>query len=68
MILPTHTMYDGELLHFVEKLHIPNFRGVKMRDELPKKPHNRECGILNFNTHLLLIARITKGDGLPICV
>ena len=52
MILPTHTMYDGELLHFVEKLHIPNFRGVKMRDELPKKPHSRECGILNFNTHL----------------
>ena len=51
MTLPTHTMYDGELLHLAERMKIPDFRGVKMRDELPTKPHNRECGILNFNTH-----------------
>ena len=51
MILPTHTMYDAELLHLAERMKIPDFRGVKMRDELPTKPHNRECGILNFNTH-----------------
>ena len=43
-------MYEGELLHLAEKMKIPEFRGVKMRDELPKKPHNCECGILNLNT------------------
>ena len=48
--LPTHTMYEGELLHLAKLMKIPNFRGVKMRDELPTKPHKRECGILNFNT------------------
>ena len=50
--LPKHTMYDGELLRYVEKLQIPDFRGVKMRDELPPRPHHQECGVLNFNTHL----------------
>jgi hypothetical protein len=50
VILPTHTMYEGELLHLAKLMKIPNFRGVKMRDELPTKPHNHECGILNFNT------------------
>ena len=49
--LPTDTLYDGEILHLAEKLKIPNFRGVKMRDELPKKPREQECGVLNFNTH-----------------
>ena len=52
--LPTHAMYDGELLRLAERLKIPDFRGVKMRDELlpaMRRPHNRECGILNFNTY-----------------
>ena len=51
LTLPTHTLYDGELMRLVERINIPDFRGVKMRDELPAKTHNRECGILNFNTH-----------------
>jgi len=50
IILPK-TMYDGELLRYVQLLEIPNFRGVKMRDELPSKPWKMECGILNLNTH-----------------
>ena len=49
--LPKQTMYDGELVRYVRILDIPNFRGVKMRDELPAKPFDVECGILNFNTH-----------------
>ena len=49
--LPRGTLYDGELVRYVQRLNIPNFRGVKMRDELPVKPHKEECGILNFNTH-----------------
>ena len=51
LTLPTRTLYDGEIIRFIEKLKIPDFRGVKMRDELPTKPHEQECGILNFNTH-----------------
>ena len=51
LTLPTHTLYDGELVRLAERMKIPDFRGVKMRDELPAKCHNRECGILNFNTH-----------------
>ena len=49
--LPTCTLYDGELLHLAKRLKIPDFRGVKMRDELLSRPLDRECGILNFNTH-----------------
>ena len=48
--LPTSTMFDGELIHYVHRLGIPNFRGVKMRDELPSKPWKIKCGILNLNT------------------
>ena len=51
VILPVDTMSDKDLLRFVNSLKIPNFRGVKMRDELPLKPHDAECGILNLNTH-----------------
>ena len=50
VILPRETLYDGEILRYVEILKIPYFRGVKMRDELPSNPLTKECGILNFNT------------------
>ena len=41
-----------DILKYVEILKIPNFRGVFMRDELPKKiKKSEECGIMNFNTH-----------------
>ena len=39
-----------ELMNYVWKLGIQYFRGVFMRDTLPKKPWCRECGIVNFNT------------------
>ena len=44
-------MYDGEILRYAQALKIPDFRGVKMRDELPPRTFKQECGILNFNTH-----------------
>ena len=47
MKLPTKTMSDTDLLRYVTKLQIPNFRGVYMRDELTK-PRKYECGILNL--------------------
>ena len=40
-----------DILKYVETLKIPRFRGVFMRDELPKKIKSEECGIMNFNTH-----------------
>lgn len=49
--LPRDTMFDSDLNRYVHILSIPHFRGVMMRDELPSNPLNKECGILNLNTH-----------------
>ena len=49
--LPQKAMYDSDILKYVSILSIPNFRGVLMRDELPNKPNDVECGILNLATH-----------------
>ena len=48
--IPDKPLSNFELLDYVKQLNIPNFRGVFMRDELPKKPWVNECGIVNFNT------------------
>lgn len=50
--LPSRTMSDQELLRFVTRARIPNFRGVHMRDELANRPLKNECGILNLETHM----------------
>ena len=49
--LPHKTMSDSDIMKYVSILSIPNFRGVLMRDELPNKVNETECGILNLNTH-----------------
>ena len=33
----------------IKELKIPYFRGVFMRNDLPRKPLKRECGILNLD-------------------
>ena len=38
-----------DLISYIEKLKVPYFRGVFMRDELPKKKNLIECGIMNLN-------------------
>ena len=38
-----------DLISYIKKLGVPYFRGVFMRDELPKMKHLVECGIMNFN-------------------
>ena len=40
-----------DIWKYIKILKIPNFRGVFMRDELPKIPNPLECGIMNLNTH-----------------
>ena len=49
--IPDKVLTNFDLLDYVKKINIPNFRGVFMRDELPKKIKSEECGIMNFNTH-----------------
>ena len=49
VVLANHPLTNFELLDAAKKLNIPNFRGVFVRDELPKKPSRNECGILNLD-------------------
>ena len=37
-----------DLIELAQYLYVPNFRGV-FRDTLPDAPHEKECGIVNFN-------------------
>lgn len=43
-------MNDSELVHLIKKYKIKHFRGVHMRDSLPKKPWERECAIINLDS------------------
>ena len=48
--LPTDKgLSNFELVKYAKELKIPNFRGVFMRDTLPKKVKLHECAIMNFN-------------------
>lgn len=40
-----------DIQRYVQQTHLPNFRGVFMRDTLPSGgPRQTECGIVNLNT------------------
>lgn len=48
--LPNKPLTNFELMNYVKELNIPNFRGVFMRNDLPKsKPYVNECGIINLD-------------------
>ena len=49
VVLPNKPLTNFELIDAAKKLNIPNFRGVFMRDALPKRPRRNECGILNLD-------------------
>ena len=49
LVLPNKPLSNLELLEAARKLRIPNFRGVNLRDTLPKRPKKKECGILNLD-------------------
>ena len=49
VVLPNHPLTNIELVDAAKKLNIPNFKGVFLRDTLPKKPRKNECGILNLD-------------------
>lgn len=48
--IPDKSLTNIELTTYAKQLAIPYFRGVYMRDELPGKVHEKECGIVNLNT------------------
>jgi len=47
--LPNKPLSNFEITDAVKKLKIPAFRGVFVRDNLPLKPNENECGILNLD-------------------
>jgi hypothetical protein len=49
VVLPNIALSNVDLIEAAKKLNINNFRGVFLRDELPKKPRRTECGILNLD-------------------
>lgn len=40
---------DDDIINFVKKTKIKYFRGVFMRDKLPKKSRQVECGVINLD-------------------
>ena len=55
VVLPNVPLTNLQLIDAAKKLKIRNFRGVFVRDELPKTPLTNECGILNLDD--------SKGNG-----
>src|SRR5678815_4901063 len=49
VVLTNKALTNFELIDAAKKLNINNFRGVFLRDELPKKPRAIECGMLNLD-------------------
>ena len=47
--LPNVPLSNIQLIEAAKKIQIHNFRGVFLRDELPKRPRRNECGILNLD-------------------
>lgn len=47
--LPRHALTNIEIIKFARLLQIPNFRGVYMRNKLPKIIHKNETGIINLD-------------------
>ena len=48
--IPDRSLTNYDLIKYVYMLKIPHFRGVFMRDSLPKRPFKKESGIVNLNT------------------
>lgn len=43
-------MTNFQLIKYAKELQIPNFRGVYMRDDLPKTPRKYETAIVNLDS------------------
>ena len=47
--IPIKPLSNYDLKKYAKLLNIPHFRGVFMKDKLPKKINDIECGIINFD-------------------
>ena len=52
VVLPNIPLSNFQLIDAAKQLDLKNFRGVFLRDELPKRPRACECGILNLDVEL----------------
>ena len=48
--IPDKPLTNIELSTYAHELQIPHFRGIYMRDTLPRYPYSTDCGIVNLNT------------------
>jgi hypothetical protein len=55
IILPNQPLTNIQIIDTVNKLKMPNFRGMFCRNELPHKANVKECGIINLDD--------SRGDG-----
>lgn len=50
--LPVKALTDADIRYYARRLRIPYFRGVFMRDGLPKTIRSHECAVINLDwTH-----------------
>jgi hypothetical protein len=47
-MLPNRPLLGEDIINYVTKFKISHFRGVFARDDLPRKPNEIECGVLNL--------------------
>jgi len=57
IVLPNKPLSNFEIEDAAKKIGLKHFRGVFLRDTLPKKPKRNECAIMNLDN--------TSGDGTP---
>lgn len=50
MLPKNRPLNDLEMQKFIKTLEIKHFRGVFMRDRLPKKPFINECAVVNLDS------------------
>jgi len=66
IVLPNRPLSNLEITESVKKLRMPSFRGVFVRDALPRTPTKNECGILNLDdasgngTHWVLLRQLRR--------
>lgn len=51
-MLPRHPLTNIDLLKYAKLLELPHFRGVFMRNKLPKKIKKYETGIINLDNNM----------------
>jgi hypothetical protein len=50
--VPSRALTDKEIKFFANKLKIPHFRGIYMRENLPAKPHKQEMDVINLDKEM----------------